>query len=1134
MQKVKLCNSVLLTIFLFSLFASAPVSAAPHTFTIEEVAGSSSAPTAPQSLVASPGNGRVTVTWAAPVSDGGSPITNYSIYRSTTSGAETFLTETGNVLSYVDSPLTNGQTYYYTVSAKNSVGEGPQSGEANATPQATIDSPPSASITSPPDGATVSNTVTVAATATDDNGVAKVDFYIDGEYKSTDATSPYTYIWDTTLYTNGNHVIKAMAYDTINQNTSTQITVNIDNYVNSPPVLSWTGEPNYLADGLDPESGDTSTQFVYRISYSDVDGDAPLLGYPKVHIRNSSGEIANSPFTMTAVDSNPFISGRKYSLSTPLPAGSFSYYFETYDSANNRVQTPPINAPTVTQLTTPTVSSTSPTNGATNIPFRNPVVITFSEPMSRAETEAAITTSPVISGGLSWNPMSDGLTISPSADMLVDTVYTVTVSAQAKSAAGVNMATPYVFSFRTSPPMNIAVTTPVNNSIYNSVLANITTSSSAGYCNAIVNDVSQGMSGTGAPWTSWYLQLTVSEGQNNVKFQCADSVGNVWQTVNTYYFTIDTVQPVLTFSTPTNNVINTSSVDIGITSNEPLSSVLLETDAVAQNISMSGSGTSWSTTKGSLSNGNHTLRIYGTDLAGNVKTMDSWVFVDVTMVTYNKVSLSLKDKSNNQMNNATIEIYDSNNLLVYTFNSSSPPSPKDFKSGWDYRIKYTVSGVILNLNNFIPTKNITLDPQFVDVFTGTIPQYVGARSPAIALNASEISGYRAEITLPLNSAANRILHCKSWNYASANCSNWEVNLTSDYAAINDGATIRFNATAFDAYMAGYYNVPAFCGNGVADAGETCSSCPADVGQCSVPIGGGGGGGDTGLGTTGVTYTTAAKIVGYPRNAKISPGTSLDIDITVKNAGNKPLNNLFIEFDNTWFIFDHKRISLAPEQSEKINVKLVAPAAARPGQYPVTLYLRGDSTDKVSFVLTVTETGGAASVAMIDTETVRKTIEELKQRIQLYSGQGYNLTAAKDLVDKAEEKFVNGDYLQASDYTGLANDILEKTIQKSVETKTFLLSYVLAGVIVVLLILLYYFYRKYQAEARNAGGSKEERTAIRPDAKLELPKGKAKNIAPAIQKQEEAPMPQPTSVLDEEVNMDDMLKRLEEIKKRLNK
>jgi parallel beta-helix repeat protein len=91
-------------------------------------------PSEPRDLLAFPGNQQATLAWDAPISNGGSAITNYRIYRGTTPGGKTLLTEIGNVLTHVDTGLTNGQTYYYQVSAVNGVGEGPLSNEANAAP----------------------------------------------------------------------------------------------------------------------------------------------------------------------------------------------------------------------------------------------------------------------------------------------------------------------------------------------------------------------------------------------------------------------------------------------------------------------------------------------------------------------------------------------------------------------------------------------------------------------------------------------------------------------------------------------------------------------------------------------------------------------------------------------------------------------------------------------------------------------------------------------------------------------------------------------------------------------------------------------------------------------------------------
>lgn len=114
-----------------SLSAAAPAWGA---FLEVYFAPSASPPGVPQSLTswASPASqGKyIVLNWLAPLSDGGSPITQYIILRSTRSGAERqFATVSGTSLSYTDFSVKVGITYYYKVQAVNAVGPGPLSAE---------------------------------------------------------------------------------------------------------------------------------------------------------------------------------------------------------------------------------------------------------------------------------------------------------------------------------------------------------------------------------------------------------------------------------------------------------------------------------------------------------------------------------------------------------------------------------------------------------------------------------------------------------------------------------------------------------------------------------------------------------------------------------------------------------------------------------------------------------------------------------------------------------------------------------------------------------------------------------------------------------------------------------------------
>src|SRR5258708_4996140 len=85
---------------------------------------------------------------------------------------------------------------------------------------------PTVSITAPAAAATVSGTVAVNASASDNVGVTKVEFYLDGALQSTSTSSPYSWSWATTSATNGSHSLTAKAYDAANNvGTSTAVSV---------------------------------------------------------------------------------------------------------------------------------------------------------------------------------------------------------------------------------------------------------------------------------------------------------------------------------------------------------------------------------------------------------------------------------------------------------------------------------------------------------------------------------------------------------------------------------------------------------------------------------------------------------------------------------------------------------------------------------------------------------------------------------------------------------------------------------------------------------------------------------------------------------------------------------------------
>jgi len=94
--------------------------------------GTQTPPPAPAGLSATAGNAQVSLSWSA-----ASGADTYAVYRGTVSGGPYGALASGLTnTSHVDSAVTNGTTYYYVVAGTNAAGEGPDSSQASATPQA--------------------------------------------------------------------------------------------------------------------------------------------------------------------------------------------------------------------------------------------------------------------------------------------------------------------------------------------------------------------------------------------------------------------------------------------------------------------------------------------------------------------------------------------------------------------------------------------------------------------------------------------------------------------------------------------------------------------------------------------------------------------------------------------------------------------------------------------------------------------------------------------------------------------------------------------------------------------------------------------------------------------------------------
>ena len=101
---------------------------------------------------------------------------------------------------------------------------------------------PTVSLAAPAGGAPVSGTVTLSATASDNVGVAGVQFLVENRYTAVgaeDTTSPYGVSFNTATVPNGTHTLTARARDAAgNTTTSAPVSITVANADITAPTVA--------------------------------------------------------------------------------------------------------------------------------------------------------------------------------------------------------------------------------------------------------------------------------------------------------------------------------------------------------------------------------------------------------------------------------------------------------------------------------------------------------------------------------------------------------------------------------------------------------------------------------------------------------------------------------------------------------------------------------------------------------------------------------------------------------------------------------------------------------------------------------------------------------------------------------
>ncbi|MFA5809799.1 MAG: Ig-like domain-containing protein, partial [Thermoleophilia bacterium] len=191
--------------------------------------------------------------------------------------------------------------------------------------------PPTVSLTAPAGGATVSSTITVSASASDNTGVVGVQFLVNGaNLGAEDTISPYTVSWNTASSTNASHTLTARARDAAgNQTTSASITVTTSNVTVILDTTPPSTPTNLTATAI------SSSQI--NLSWTASTDNVAVAGY---RVFRNGSQIAT------------VASGTSYQNTGLSVSTAYTYTVSAYDAAgNNSAQSSSASATTQAQAT---------------------------------------------------------------------------------------------------------------------------------------------------------------------------------------------------------------------------------------------------------------------------------------------------------------------------------------------------------------------------------------------------------------------------------------------------------------------------------------------------------------------------------------------------------------------------------------------------------------------------------------------------------------------------------------------------------------------------------------------------------------------------------------------------------------
>jgi hypothetical protein len=673
--------------------------------------------------------------------------------------------------------LDPSHAYYFAVTAYNASGESTYSNIVSV-PELVS---PTVSLTSPANNASVSGTVSVNASASDNLGVTKVEFYVNGTLKSTDTSTPYLYSWNTSSLTAGSYTLMAKAYDAAgNVGQTTNLSVTIVNDTVSPTV-SVTAPANNAT----------------------VSGNISVTANADDNVGVSKVEFYEDGALLSATNIAPY----SYSWnSTTVTDGTHTLYAKAYDAAGNIKQSSNVTVTVRNDNTPPTVSISSPSNSAI-------VSGTVSVTTSASDNIGVSKVEFYVNGALQSTDTTSPYTFSWNTTSVANGSYTLSAKAYdaANNVGSSSSVTVTVNNPDTTVP-TASISSPSNNATINgTVSVTATASDNVGvakvefYVNASLQATD-----TSSPYSFSWNTTSVANGSYTLSAKAYDAASNVGSSANVSVTVnnTDTTVPTVSISSPSNSATINGTVSVTATASDNVGVAKVEfyvNGALQATDTSSPYSFSWNTT--SVANGSCTLSAKAYDAAGNVGQSQNVALIVInsgsgsgtyTVIFGNAADSSSPNTVEDTYLNLSSSAYSSTtSLLTYTWPANKPAN--------SILMKWNISSLPANAQIQSATLSLFMTESGGDsLYTIPVSQVIN-KSPVIA----SCNGYKYDGTnswdpssIPYNSIPlaqsnisapvdapqiNTTVGYKSWNLTSI-VQDWMANPGRNFGLLLNSST----------------------------------------------------------------------------------------------------------------------------------------------------------------------------------------------------------------------------------------------------------------------------------------------------------------------------------------------------------